>query len=73
MELGVDVLASIMEDRVLCQSNGRLVVHHEHRRAGLLLDHLLQQPAEPNSLTARRRRCNVLGFTSAQRDHPLLL
>ena len=42
MELGVDVLASIMEDKVLCQSNGGLVVHHEHRCAGLLLDHLLQ-------------------------------
>ena len=58
MEFGVDVLASVMEDRVLCQSNGGLVVHHKHRRAGFLLDHLLQQPAEPNSLAACRRRCN---------------
>jgi len=73
MEFGVDVLAPVMEDRVLCQSNGGLVVHHQCRRAGLLLDHLLQQPAQPYSLAARRRRCNVLGFTCAQRDHPLLL
>ena len=73
VKFGVDVLASVMEDQVLCQSNGRLVVHHQHRRAGLLLDHLLQQPAQPNSLAARRRHRNVLSFTCAQRDHPLLL
>ena len=73
VKFGVNVLASVMEDRILCQNNSGLVVHHEHKRAGLLLDHLLQQPAQPNSLAARRRHRNVLSFTCAQRDHPLLL
>ena len=42
--LGVDVLASVTEDRVLCQSNGRLIVHHQGRCPSFISGELCQQP-----------------------------
>ena len=72
VKFGVDVLASVMEDRVLCQSNGRLIVHHQGRCPSFISGELCQQPPQPNSLATCRRRCNVLCLAGAQRDDLLL-
>ena len=63
VEADVDVLAPVMEDRVLGKLDGGPVVHPQDRRAGFLPSHLPQQPPEPHRLAARRRRRDVLGFT----------
>jgi hypothetical protein len=52
MVLGVDVLAAVVEDRILCQCNGGLVVHQKNRRAELFSSELPQQSLQPNPLVA---------------------
>ena len=60
VKLGVDVLASVMVDGVLCQSNGGLVVHHQDRCPSFFSGELCQQPPQPNSLATCCRRRNIL-------------
>jgi hypothetical protein len=45
VKLDVDVLALVMEDRVLGDGDGRLVVHHQSWRVSFLVGQLAQQPA----------------------------
>ena len=72
VELDVDVLAPIVEDRVLGEGDGGLVVHHQSWRVSFLAGQLAQQPAQPDSLAHRRGYCDVLRLASQQR-HDLLL
>ena len=73
VESDVNVLAPVVEDGILRQFNGGLVVHPQDRRAVIFPSDLLQQPPEPNSLAARRRSRDVLSFTSGEGDDPLFL
>ena len=72
MELDVDVLAPVIEDRVLGEGDGGLVVHHQSWRVSFLTGQLAQQPTQPDSLARRRGRYDVLRLTHRQR-HNLLL
>src|SRR6185312_11858380 len=66
VKLGVDVLASVMVDGVLCQSNGGLIVHHQDGCPSFFSGELCQQPPQPNSLATCRRHHNVLCLASTQ-------
>jgi len=60
VELDVDVLAPVVEDRIFGEGKGELVVHHQSWRVSFLAGQLAQQPAQPYSLARRRGRCDVL-------------
>jgi hypothetical protein len=72
MELGVDVLAAV-EDGVLCQRNGRLVVHQQDRRPELFSGELLEQSRQPNSLATSCGGGNILCLVGGECHHLLLL
>ncbi|KAJ1283616.1 hypothetical protein BS78_03G141900 [Paspalum vaginatum] len=72
VESYVDVLAPIVEDRVLGELNGGPVVHPQDRHAGLLSCHLPQQPPETHRLAAHRRSRDVLRLARREGDNPLL-
>jgi len=45
VELDVDVLAPVVEDRILGEDDGGLIVHHQSWRVSFLAGQLAQQPA----------------------------
>jgi len=66
--LGVDELAPVVVDGVLCLGDRGLVVHHQDGCPNFFSGELCQQPPQPNYLATCRRRRNVLCLASAQRN-----
>ena len=60
MELDVDVLAPVMENRIPREGDNRLVVHHQCWWVSFQTDQLAQQSAQPYSLARRCGRRHVL-------------
>jgi hypothetical protein len=60
MEACLDVLTPVMKNRIFAQLNCRLVVHKDCRSVILLVEEVAKKSAEPNSLTSRGCRSNVL-------------
>ena len=71
VELDVDVLAPVVEDRILREGDGGLVVHHKCWWVSFHTGQLAQQPAQPHNLSRRCGRRHVLCLAYGQR-HRLL-
>ena len=70
VKLDVDVLALVVENRILREGDGGLVVHHQCWWVSIQTGQLAQQPAQPHSLTRRCGRLHVLCLTCGQRAPP---
>jgi hypothetical protein len=60
VKLHIYVLASVVENWILCQRNCWLIVHLECRRLDLGSGELCQQPPQPDHLACRRGCCDIL-------------
>jgi hypothetical protein len=55
MIANIDVHASVVEDRILTERDGQLIIHLEFWRATLSPDLVGEETCEPNCLTCRCR------------------
>ena len=69
VELDVDVLAPIVENRILREGDDGLVVHHRCWWVSFHTGQLPQQSAQPHSLARRCSRHHVLCLVRGQRHH----
>ena len=60
VELHVDVFAPVMENQILREGDGGLVVHHQCWWVSFRTGQLAQQPAQPHNLARRCGRRYVL-------------
>ena len=67
-----DVLASFMENRVLCQSQSGLAVHPELHRFSVSAEEITKQSSEPERLSRSCGSRYVLGLAARQGHHLLL-
>jgi len=60
VKTSVDVVGTVMEDRILCKGDGGLIVHHQGWRTSFLAGQLAQQPAQLDRLARCCGCCHVL-------------
>jgi hypothetical protein len=73
VEPNINMLAPIMEDRVLTKGYSRLAIHLELKWRAPLALQLGEQPCKPDALTGRCRSHDILCLAGRQRDDLLLL
>ena len=71
LKLDVDVLAPVVENRILHEGDGGLVVHHQCWWVSFHTGQLAQQPAQPHSLACHCGRRHVLCLARGQCHHLL--
>jgi hypothetical protein len=67
-----DVLAPFMKNRVLCQDQSGLAVHHEFHRSSVSAEEITKQSNKSECLSRSGGGCYILGLAAGQDQHLLL-
>jgi len=70
MKSNINVLASIVKDRILTEGDCRLAVHLQQEGGALLACQVSQELRQPGALACRRRPRDVLCFARGEGEQP---